>query len=454
MFITCQVIRSLISACTSPITFFFFFFTGLDICLGKPLDDVIVRSLLEEVEALKEKLTTYKEKTGDLEGEKILQGLNLFKDEVSKDLKKLQADQAKIENSFQEIKKSIRDDLRAELRGLFEEENSRFLEEITNQMKEIKQTVAENSRRLEKLENIVRTLTDDFQSSFERLGNMRHFILRDDKDSQSNKRLAAATAELHEKSPDVHEQSQDLEKLDDVNQEKGEMKGKEEKNSRCTLGGVPDVQSSLDGSGNIRQHALKDGKNSQSNKQLAAATTDTAELHEKSPDVQEQSQNLEKLDGVNQWKGEMKGKEKENSRRFEVLEEMVGTLVNGVPDVQSSLDGSGNIRQHALKDGKNSQSNKQLAAATADTAELHEKSPDVHEQSQDLEKLDDVNQRKGEMKDEKAENSKRLEESRDKDKEFPATACAGELHARCQDLQRPRNNKKRQKRRAKKGSKK
>ena len=58
------------------------------------------------------------------------------------------------------------------------------------------------------------------------------------------------------------------------------------------------------------------------------------------------------------------------------------------------------------------------------------------------------------MKDEKAENSKRLEESRDKDKEFPATACAGELHARCQDLQRPRNNKKRQKRGAKKGSKK
>ena len=150
----------------------------------------------------------------------------------------------------------------------------------------------------------------------------------------------------------------------------------------------------------------------------------------------------------------MKGKEKENSRRLEVLEKMVGTLVNGVPDVQSSLDGSGNIRQHALKDGKNSQSNKQLAAATAHTAELHEKSPDVHEQSQDLEKLDDVNQWKGEMKDEKAENSKRLEESRDKDEEFPATACAGELHARCQDLQRPRNNKKRQKRRAKKGSKK
>ena len=158
---------------------FFFFFTGLDICLGKPLDDVIVRSLLEEVEALKEKLTTYK-KTGDLEGEKILQGLNLFKDEVSKDLKKLQADQAKIENSFQEIKMSIRDDLRAELQGLFEEENSRFRKEITNEMKKIKQTVAENSRRLEKLEDIVRTLTDDFQSSFERLVNMRHYILRDD----------------------------------------------------------------------------------------------------------------------------------------------------------------------------------------------------------------------------------------------------------------------------------
>ena len=369
MFITCQVIRSLISACSSPITFFFFFFfTGLDICLGKPLDDVIVRSLLEEVEALKEKLTTYKEKTGDLEGEEILQGLNLFKDEVSKDLKKLQADQAKIENSFQEIKMSIRDDLRAELRGLFREE-------ITNEMKEIKQTVAKNSRRLEKLEDILRTLTDDFQSSFERLGNMRHYILRDDKDSQSNKQLAAATAH-------------------------------------------------------------------------------TAELHEKSPDVQEQSQDLEKLDDVNQWKGEMKGKEKENSRRLEVLEKMVGTLGNGVPDVQTSLDGSGNIRQQALKDGKNSQSNKQLAAATAHTAELHEKSPDVQEQSQDLEKLDDVNQWKGEMKDEKAENSKRLEESRDKDKEFPATACAGELHARCQDLQRPRNNKKRQKRGAKKGSKK
>ena len=367
--------KSNLSLYIADYLFFFFFFTGLDICLGKPLDDVIVRSLLEEVEALKEKLTTYKEKTGDLEGEEILQGLNLFKDEVSKDLKKLQADQAKIENSFQEIKMRIRDDLRAELRGLFEEENSRFREEITNEMKEIKQTVAENSRRLEKLEDIVRTLTDDFQSSFERLGNMRHYILRDDKDSQSNKQLAAATAH-------------------------------------------------------------------------------TAELHEKSPDVQEQSQDLEKLDDVNQWRGEMKGKEKENSRRLEVLEKMVGTLGNGVPDVQTSLDGSGNIRQQALKDGKNSQSNKQLAAATAHTAELHEKSPDVHEQSQDLEKLDDVNQWKGEMKDEKAENSKRLEESRDKDKEFPATACAGELHARCQDLQRPRNNKKRQKRGAKKGSKK
>ena len=131
------------------------------------------------MEALKEKLTTYK-KTGDLEGEKILQGLNLFKDEVSKDLKKLQADQAKIENSFQEIKMSIRDDLRAALQGLFEEENSRFRKEITNEMKKIKQTVAENSRRLEKLEDIVRTLTDDFQSSFERLVNMRHYILRDD----------------------------------------------------------------------------------------------------------------------------------------------------------------------------------------------------------------------------------------------------------------------------------
>ena len=62
-----------------------------------------------------------------------------------------------------------------------------------------------------------------------------------------------------------------------------------------------------------------DGKNSQSNKQLAAATAHTAELHEKSPDVQEQSQDLEKLDDVNQWKGEMKGKEKENSRRLEVF---------------------------------------------------------------------------------------------------------------------------------------
>ena len=160
--------------------------------------------------------------------------------------------------------------------------------------------------------------------------------------------------------------------------------------------------------------------------------------------MHEQSQDLEKLDDVNQWKGEMKGKEEENSR----------CTLGGVPDVQSSLDGSGNIRQHALKDVKNSQSNKQLATATAHIAELHEKSPDVQEQSQDLEKLDDVNQWKGEMKDEKAENSKRLEESRDKDEEFPATACAGELHARCQDLQRPRNNKKRQKRRAKKGSKK
>lgn len=92
---------------------------GPDNCLGKLLDDVIVRSLRNEVEAVEEKMTKYEQTTG-AEIKKIRQALNSFRDEVCIDFKKLQTDLANRKNDLHEMERRIKEFIRLEVQGLHE----------------------------------------------------------------------------------------------------------------------------------------------------------------------------------------------------------------------------------------------------------------------------------------------------------------------------------------------
>ena len=123
--VTYQVIRSSISACKLMITFFI---TGLKICLGNPLDDVLYNNLRKEVEALRDMLTKYQETTG-VETKRICQTLDLFRREVHEAFIKLRDKQSCLEQGCLEMERGLKEYLRSEMQK-FEQKISSVHERI------------------------------------------------------------------------------------------------------------------------------------------------------------------------------------------------------------------------------------------------------------------------------------------------------------------------------------
>ena len=90
------------------------FVTGLKICLGNPLNDVLYYQLRKEVEALRDMLTKYQETTG-VETKRIRQTLDLFKREVHKAFIKLRNKQSCLEQTCLAMERGLKECLRSEM---------------------------------------------------------------------------------------------------------------------------------------------------------------------------------------------------------------------------------------------------------------------------------------------------------------------------------------------------
>ena len=100
------------------------FVTGLKICLGNPLNDV----LRKEVEALRDMLTKYQETTG-VETKIIRQTLDLFKREVHEAFIKLRNKQSCLEQTCLAMERGLKEWLRSEMQK-FEQQISSVHERI------------------------------------------------------------------------------------------------------------------------------------------------------------------------------------------------------------------------------------------------------------------------------------------------------------------------------------
>ena len=104
------------------------FVTGLKICLGNPLNDVLYYQLRKEVEALRDMLTKYQETTG-VETKRIRQTLDLFKREVHKAFIKLRNKQSCLEQTCRAMERGLKECLRSEMQK-FEQKISSVHERI------------------------------------------------------------------------------------------------------------------------------------------------------------------------------------------------------------------------------------------------------------------------------------------------------------------------------------
>lgn len=68
----------------------FIFNTGLDICLGKPLDDALLRTIRNEVQRLSDSLDDFREEADN----QVRATIELFKVEFNKDLALIQEKQS------------------------------------------------------------------------------------------------------------------------------------------------------------------------------------------------------------------------------------------------------------------------------------------------------------------------------------------------------------------------
>lgn len=80
----------------------FIFNTGLDICLGKPLDDALLRTIRNEVQRLSDSLDDFREETDN----QVRATIELFKVEFNKDLALIQEKQSGLEQRCQELQHS------------------------------------------------------------------------------------------------------------------------------------------------------------------------------------------------------------------------------------------------------------------------------------------------------------------------------------------------------------
>ena len=183
--VTYQVIRSSISACKLMITFFV---TGLKICLGNPLDDVLYNNLRKEVEALWDMLTKYQETTG-VETERIRQTLNLFRREVHKAFIELRDKQSCLKQSCLEMERRLIEYLRSEMQK-FEQRFSRFENSVHERIEGLDGKLVKLSERVEmETAGTISNVQFGKESSSD-LSYIRQFT-QDEKHLQPNEELAS-----------------------------------------------------------------------------------------------------------------------------------------------------------------------------------------------------------------------------------------------------------------------
>lgn len=160
------------------------FVTGLEICLGNPLDDFMYNNLLREVEALGGMLTKYQETTG-AETKGIRRTLNLFKGEVHKAMIKLRDNHSHLEQSCLKMEKGLKEYVSSEMQ--------RFEKSVHERFDGIDVKVANLSESIGKLMKTTGTLWNvqfGKESSLE-LGNVRQFV-KEEKRLLPNEELASA----------------------------------------------------------------------------------------------------------------------------------------------------------------------------------------------------------------------------------------------------------------------
>ena len=214
--VTYQVIRSSISACKLMITFFI---TGLKICLGNPLDDVLYNNLRKEVEALWDMLTKYQETTG-VETKRICQTLDLFRREVHEAFIKLRDKQSCLEQGCLEMERGLKECLRSEMQK-FEQRFSRFENSVHERIDGLDGKIAKLSERVERETAGTISNVQFGKESSSDLSCIRQFT-QEEKHLQPNKELASATQSRELDQPLA------LDELDTV--KKNKPKGRKKRN--------------------------------------------------------------------------------------------------------------------------------------------------------------------------------------------------------------------------------
>lgn len=191
------------------------FVTGLKICLGNPLNDVLYYHLRKEEEALRDMLTKYQETTG-VETKRIRQTLNLFKREVHIAFIKLRNKQSCLEQTCLAMERGLKECLRSEMQK-FEQQISSVHERIDG----LDGKIAKPSERVERETAGTISNVQFGKESSSDLSYIRQFT-QEEKHLQPNEELASAAQSRELDQPPA------LDELDTV--KKNKPKGKRERN--------------------------------------------------------------------------------------------------------------------------------------------------------------------------------------------------------------------------------
>ena len=162
-----------------------FFITGLKICLGNPLDDVLYNNLRKEVEALWDMLTKYQEITG-VETKRIRQTLSLFKREVHIAFIELRNKQSCLEQTCLAMGRGLKECLRSEMQ--------KFEQQISSVHERIDGLDGKIEKLSERVEKEIAGTTSNVQfgkESSSDLSYIRQFT-QEEKHLQPNEELASA----------------------------------------------------------------------------------------------------------------------------------------------------------------------------------------------------------------------------------------------------------------------
>lgn len=162
------------------------FVTGLKICLGNPLNDVLYYQLRKEVEALRDMLTKYQETTG-VETKRIRQTLDLFKREVHNAFIKLRNKQSCLEQTCLAMERGLKEYIRSEMQK-FEQQISSVHKRIDGLDGKIKKL----SERVEReTAGTISNVQFGKESSSDLLSYNRQFT-QEEKQLQPNEELVSA----------------------------------------------------------------------------------------------------------------------------------------------------------------------------------------------------------------------------------------------------------------------